>query len=61
MDTDDIAPPPSRPSSFLDIARLSVGELREYRNSLEAEIARVDDAIKAKQASLNAAAAFFKS
>lgn len=64
MDTDDFSPPGGTPSPtaarFADITRMSVNELRDYRLALEAEIARVDAATRAKQASIDAAALFFK-
>lgn len=64
MDTDDFSPPGGGPSPasprFADITRMSVNELRDYRLALEAEIARVDAATRAKQASIDAAALFFK-
>lgn len=63
MDVDEPSPliPTNTAARFADITHLSVSELRDYRQSLEAEIVRVDGAIRAKQASLDAAAAFFKS
>lgn len=64
MDADDFSPlsgeaAPASPG-FADITRMSVNELRDYRLALEAEIARVDAATRAKQASIDAAALFFK-
>jgi uncharacterized small protein (DUF1192 family) len=62
MDLDDIAPPPKKKSYEIgqDLSKLSIEELRELIESLKAEIARVEAAAKAKQASLSAAAAAFK-
>ncbi len=43
-----------------DLSRLSIDELRERIVLLRAEIARVEEAIAAKQASLGVADSFFK-
>jgi uncharacterized small protein (DUF1192 family) len=59
IDTDDLEPlkkvPPKK-----DLDRLSVEELADYITEMEAEIARVREKIKAKQAHQAAAAMFFK-
>ena len=62
MDLDDIAPPPKKKSYDLgqDLSKLSVEELRELVETLKAEVARVEEAAKAKQSSLSAAEAAFK-
>jgi uncharacterized small protein (DUF1192 family) len=43
-----------------DLALLSVGELRERVEALQAEIARLEAAIRSKEASKSAADTFFK-
>ncbi len=43
-----------------DLALLSVGELRERVEALQAEMARLEAAINAKEASKTAADTFFK-
>jgi len=43
-----------------DLALLSVGELRERVDALQAEIARLEAAISSKEASKSAADTFFK-
>jgi len=61
MDLDDLVP--KKPKSYelgQDLAKLSLGELRELVDNLKAEIARVEAAANAKQASKNAADAAFK-
>lgn len=62
MDLDDIAPPPKKKSYELgqDLSKLSVGELQALIDDLKAEIARVEQAKKAKQSSLDAAQSVFK-
>ena len=63
MDIDDIAPPPKKAKSFQlgqDLSKLSVGELRELIETLKAEIARVEQTLKGKQSSKDAAEAAFK-
>ncbi|HYC05594.1 MAG TPA: DUF1192 domain-containing protein [Azospirillaceae bacterium] len=59
MDLDDLVPA-KQPKKPLDLSRLSIDELKDYIAAMEAEIARVREHIKSKQASLDAAAAFFK-
>lgn len=64
-DTDDIfgAPPRKAPSSHVigqNLDDLSVRELDERIAALLAEVTRLEQARAAKQASLSAAAAFFK-
>jgi uncharacterized small protein (DUF1192 family) len=62
MDLDDIAPPPKKKSYELgqDLSKLSVDELRELTEMLKGEIARVEQAMNAKQSSLSAAQSVFK-
>jgi uncharacterized small protein (DUF1192 family) len=43
-----------------DLALLSVGELRERVEALQAEIVRLETAIRSKEASKSAADTFFK-
>lgn len=43
-----------------DLATLSLDELAERIGMLRAEIARIEEAIRAKRASADAAAAFFR-
>jgi len=62
MDLDDLQPP-KKPKSYelgQDLSKLSVGELKELINELKAEIARVEQALNAKQSSKSAAEAAFK-
>ena len=63
MDTDDLAPPPKKAKSCelgQDLSKLSVGELRALIDELKAEIARVEQALSAKQSSKSSAEAVFK-
>ncbi len=63
MDLDDIAPPPKKAKSYelgQDLSKLSVGELRALVEDLKAEIARVEQALAAKQSSKSSAEAVFK-
>jgi uncharacterized small protein (DUF1192 family) len=64
-DNDEIfGAPPRKPASSHEIGQslddLSVQELDERIAALKAEIARLEEAQSVKQASLSAAAAFFK-
>jgi len=62
MDLDDLQPP-KKPKSYAlgqDLSKLSVGELKELVSELKAEIARVEQALNAKQSSKSAAEAAFK-
>jgi uncharacterized small protein (DUF1192 family) len=62
IDTDDIAPPPPKPTGlgFVDLERLSIEDLERRIAELEGEIVRVRAAIAAKQKQRNAADALFK-
>jgi uncharacterized small protein (DUF1192 family) len=63
MDTDDLAPPPKKAKSYelgQDLSKLSVAELRALIDELKAEIARVEQALAAKQSSKSAAESVFK-
>jgi uncharacterized small protein (DUF1192 family) len=61
MDLDDLTP--KKPKAYelgQDLSKLSVGELKELATTLREEIARVEAAAAAKEASRNAADAAFK-
>ena len=62
MDLDDLQPPKKRKSYELgqELGKLSVGELEALIGELKAEIARVEQALNAKQSSKSAAEAAFK-
>jgi uncharacterized small protein (DUF1192 family) len=57
---DDIPRKKARHELGEDLARLSLEELGERIALLKAEIARLEEAMAAKRASADAAAAFFK-
>jgi uncharacterized small protein (DUF1192 family) len=59
FETDDLEPLKKK-SQPRNLDPMSVEELREYVDVLKAEIARVEDKIKAKQSHASAAASFFK-
>jgi uncharacterized small protein (DUF1192 family) len=62
MDLDDLQPP-KKPKSYelgKDLSKLSVRELEALIDELKAEIARVEQALNAKQSSKSAAEAAFK-
>jgi uncharacterized small protein (DUF1192 family) len=63
MDTDDLAPPPKKAKSYelgQDLSKHSVAELQALIEALKAEAVRVEQAIKAKQSSLDTAQSVFK-
>lgn len=62
MDLDDIAPPPKKKGHELgqDLSKHSVAELKALIETLQEEIARVEQALAAKQSSRSAAEAAFK-
>ena len=61
MDLDDLEPKKKKAYELgQDLSKLSVGELADLVETLKAEIARVEGARGAKQASLSAADAAFK-
>jgi len=63
MDLDDLQPPPKKTKSYelgQDLSKHSVGELRALIDELKAEIARVEQALSAKQSSKSSAEAVFK-
>ncbi|MCF8533523.1 MAG: DUF1192 domain-containing protein [Reyranella sp.] len=59
FETDDLEPLKKK-SQPRNLDPMSVEELREYIAALKAEIARVEEKIKAKQSHASAAASFFK-
>ncbi len=59
FETDDLEPLKKK-SQPRNLDPMSVEELREYVAALKAEIARVEEKIKAKQSHASAAASFFK-
>ena len=59
FETDDLEPLKKK-SQPRNLDPMSVEELREYVDVLKAEIARVEEKIKAKQSHASAAALFFK-
>ncbi|BBK39460.1 hypothetical protein STAQ_45380 [Allostella sp. ATCC 35155] len=59
LDPEDIAPRPARPAPRL-LDPLSVDELEAYIGELEAEIARVRQAIEAKRGHRSAAESVFR-
>jgi uncharacterized small protein (DUF1192 family) len=60
MDTDELDPIKRKPVKK-DLTRMSVGDLKEYIADLQAEIARAEAAIIAKEKARAGAASFFKS
>ncbi len=61
MDLEDLEPKKTKTHELgADLSKLSVGELRALADTLRAEIARVEQAMAAKQSSLNAAESVFK-
>ncbi len=59
MDTDDLEPPIQKPAPK-NLDEMSIEALGEYIDELEAEIARVREAIKGKKSALSTADHFFK-
>lgn len=59
FETDDLEPLKKK-SQPRNLDPMSVEELREYIAALRAEIARVEEKLKAKQSHASAAASFFK-
>ena len=59
MDTDDLEPR-KKPQALKNLDEMSVAALGDYIAGLEAEIARAQAAIAAKQASRQGAEGFFK-
>ena len=62
MDLDDLQPvkKPKRYELSQDLSKHSVGELKALIEDLKAEVARVEQALHAKQSSKSAAEAAFK-
>jgi len=60
MDLDDLQPPKKKPEPK-NLEELSIEALGEYIAELEAEIERVREAIRGKEAARQGADAFFKS
>jgi uncharacterized small protein (DUF1192 family) len=60
FDLEDLDPRNAKKAKPLNLDDMSVEDLREYVSVLTAEIARVEDKIKAKQSHASAAASFFK-
>jgi uncharacterized small protein (DUF1192 family) len=61
MDLDDLEPQKLPKHEIgADLSKLSVGELKALVKTLQAEIARLEQAIAAKQSSKSAADAVFK-
>ncbi|HJO74816.1 MAG TPA: DUF1192 domain-containing protein [Rhodospirillales bacterium] len=59
MDTDDLEPQQQKPAPK-NLEEMSIEALDEYIGNLEAEIARVREAIKGKQGAQSDADQFFK-
>ncbi|ARJ65214.1 hypothetical protein WV31_05865 [Magnetospirillum sp. ME-1] len=59
MDADDLEPR-KKPQALKNLDPMSIDELRDYIADLKGEIARVEQAITAKQAVKAGAEAFFK-
>ena len=59
MDTEDLEPQKQKPAPK-KLEEMSIEALGEYIDELEAEIARVREAIKGKKSALNDAGHFFK-
>jgi uncharacterized small protein (DUF1192 family) len=60
MDEEAVRPKKKAHELGEDLALLSVGELRERVEALQAEILRLEQAIRSKEASKSAADTFFK-
>jgi uncharacterized small protein (DUF1192 family) len=60
MDEEALRPKKKAHELGEDLSLLSVGELRERVEALQAEIARLETAIRSKEASKSAADTFFK-
>ena len=59
FDLDDLDPRNAKKKP-LNLDDMNIEDLREYVSVLKAEIARVEDKIRAKQSHASAAASFFK-
>jgi uncharacterized small protein (DUF1192 family) len=61
MDLEELVPKKPKGNEIgADLTKLSVGELKELIETLKAEIARVEQALAAKQSSKSAAESVFK-
>jgi uncharacterized small protein (DUF1192 family) len=60
IDLDDLDPRNAKKAKPLNLDDLNIDDLREYVAMLQAEIARVEAKMKAKQSHASAAASFFK-
>ena len=60
MDTDDLEPQKQKKLAPKNLEEMSIEALGEYIDELEAEIARVREAIKGKKSALTDADHFFK-
>ncbi len=61
MDLEDLEPKKAKAHQLgADLSKLSVGDLKALAETLRAEIARVEQAMGAKQSSLTAAESAFK-
>jgi len=60
MDTDELDPIKKKPVQK-DLSRMSIGDLKEYIDTLKAEIARAESAIANKDKARKGADSFFKS
>jgi uncharacterized small protein (DUF1192 family) len=60
FDLEDLDPRNAKKAKPLNLDDMNIEDLREYVSVLKAEIARVEDKIKAKQSHASAAASFFK-
>jgi uncharacterized small protein (DUF1192 family) len=59
LEEEDFLPQKKKPP-LRALDKLSIDELREYIEEMKTETARVEEAIKKKQASADAASLFFK-
>jgi uncharacterized small protein (DUF1192 family) len=59
FDLDDLDPRQKKPQ-LKNLDAMNIDDLKEYIAALKAEIARVEDKLKAKQSHASAAASFFK-
>jgi uncharacterized small protein (DUF1192 family) len=60
FDLEDLDPRNAKKAKPLNLDDMNIEDLREYVSVLKAEIARVEEKIKAKQSHASAAASFFK-
>lgn len=60
FDLDDLDPRNAKKAKPLNLDDMNIEDLEQYIAVLKAEIARVEDKMKAKQSHASAAASFFK-